>query len=135
MKSDERILGDGEFVVELLSKTKESFEQRYALKSAGVDLNFIVERVAALLDMSVEDVWREGKFKHLVRARGLLCFWAVRELGLSMASISRWHNIETELSSFGRCYDNLFQRTVTHLLPTPLCGVGNMDKKAIDFTL
>ena len=65
------------------------------LKSAGVDLNFIVERVAALLDMSVEDVWREGKFKHLVRARSLLCFWAVRALGLSMVSMARRLNIST----------------------------------------
>ncbi len=95
MKSDERILGDGEFVADLLSKTKESFERRYMLKADGVDMKFIAERVAALLAMPVEDVWREGKFKHLVKARRLLCFWAVRELGVSMASMARRLNIST----------------------------------------
>ena len=38
MKSDERILGDGDFVAEILSKTKESFERCYALKAGGVDV-------------------------------------------------------------------------------------------------
>jgi len=33
------------------------------------------ERVSTRLDIPVEDIWREGKFKHLVRARSLLCFW------------------------------------------------------------
>jgi len=95
MKSDERILGDSDFVTEILSKTEESFERRYALKASGVDIHFIAERVSALLDISVEDIWREGKFKHLVRARSLLCFWAVRELGVSMASIALRLNIST----------------------------------------
>ncbi len=95
MKSDERILGDGDFVSEILSRTEESLERRYALKAGGVDINFIAKRVAALLDISENDVWREGKFKDLVRARSLLCFWAVRELGVSMASMARRLNIST----------------------------------------
>jgi putative transposase len=38
---------------------------------------------------SLEDIWRPGKYKHLVRARSLLCFWAVRKLGVSMTSMAR----------------------------------------------
>jgi putative transposase len=47
------------------------------------------------MNIPENDVWREGKFKNLVRARSLLCFWAVRELGLSMASMARRLNIST----------------------------------------
>ncbi len=93
MKSDERILGDGNFVSEMLSKAEESLERRYALKANGVDIDFIAKRVATLLEIPEDDVWREGKFKNLVQARSLLCFWAVRELGVSMASMARRLNI------------------------------------------
>ena len=58
-----------------------------------MNINFIAKRVATLLDITENDVWREGKFKDLVRARSLLCFWAVRELGISMASMARRLNI------------------------------------------
>ncbi|MFH1146397.1 MAG: transposase, partial [Pseudomonadota bacterium] len=95
MKSDERILGDGEFVSEILSRTEESLERRYALKAGGVDIDFIAKRVATLLDIPEDTVWREGKFKDIVRARSLLCFWAARELGVSMASMARRLNIST----------------------------------------
>ena len=66
---------------------------RYALKARGVDVNYVVERVARLLNMPIEDVWLPGKYKHLVRARSLICFWAVRELGESMASLARQFDI------------------------------------------
>ena len=95
MKSDERILGDGNFVSEMLSKAEESFERRYALKAKGVDIDFISKRVATLLEIPQEEVWREGKSKNLVQARSLLCFWAVRELGVSMASMARLLNISS----------------------------------------
>jgi putative transposase len=89
MKSDERILGDGDFVSQTLSTAEEQLELGYELKSRGIDIDYIARRVSQLLDISLEDVWRQGKFKHLVRVRSLLCFWAVRKLGVSMASMGR----------------------------------------------
>ncbi|MFZ5569934.1 MAG: transposase [Thermodesulfobacteriota bacterium] len=93
MKSDERILGDGDFVSEILSRSKEAFERRYALEVNGIDLDFVVKRVSVLLAIPEVDIWREGKARELVRARSLLCFWAVRELGESMAAMARRLNI------------------------------------------
>jgi REP element-mobilizing transposase RayT len=94
-KSDERILGDGDFVSEILSQTEESFKRHLALKAHGVDVKFVAKRVAVLLDLAEDDVWREGKFRDVVRARSLLCYWAVRELGESMSSLARRLNIST----------------------------------------
>jgi putative transposase len=93
VKSDERILGDGNFVFEMLSLTEESLERRYALKSKGVNISFIAQRISKLLGISADDVWREGKNKRLVKARSLLCFWAVRELGITMTSMARELNL------------------------------------------
>jgi hypothetical protein len=95
VKSDERILGDGDFVSEILAQAEESFNRQLALKTRGVDLNFIVKRVAFLLALSEDDVWREGKCRDIVNARSLLCYWAVRELGESMSSLARRLNIST----------------------------------------
>jgi putative transposase len=95
MKSDERILGDGDFVTQLLSNFDESLERQYALKSQGVDVDVVAARVAKLLNMPLDEIWLPGKYKALVTARSLLCFWAVRELGVSMASMARRLNIST----------------------------------------
>ncbi len=95
MKSDERILGDGDFVSEILAKCEECFDRRYALKASGIDIDFVARRVSTLLNIREGDIWREGKVKELVRARSLLCFWAVRELGVSMAAMARRLNIST----------------------------------------
>jgi REP-associated tyrosine transposase len=95
VKSDERILGDSDFVEQTLCRRKEAFERRYALRARGVDLDRIAGRVARLLDMPVAQIWQPGKHRQLVRARSLMCFWAVRQLGLSMTAMARRLDIST----------------------------------------
>jgi putative transposase len=88
-KSDERILGDGDFVSQVLSKADEKLERCHALRARGVDLEKIALHVAKLMNVKPEDVWAQGKQQRIVDARSLLCFWAVRELGITMASLGR----------------------------------------------
>lgn len=88
-RSDERILGDSDFVSEVLEKTKESLTKSQKLKSKGMDVDKIAARVSKLMELVVKDVWAAGKQQHIVNARSLLCYWAVRELGVSMSSLSR----------------------------------------------
>jgi putative transposase len=95
VKSDERILVDGDFVAQILTQANESLETKYALRANGMNLQRIAERVAELCDIPVEALWREGRYRRLVIARSLLCFWAVRELGISMTSLAGKLNIST----------------------------------------
>ncbi|HPV48212.1 MAG TPA: transposase [Smithellaceae bacterium] len=88
-RSDERILGDSDFVSRVLEKTKESLTKSQKLKSEGMDVDKIAAQVSRLMGIAVEDVWAIGKQQHIVNARSLLCYWAVRELGVSMSSLSR----------------------------------------------
>jgi len=44
--------------------------------------------VSRLLDMPFEQVWSEGKYRHVTATRSLLCHWAVRELGMSAISLA-----------------------------------------------
>lgn len=89
MKGDERILGDSDFVQTVLKQSKEDFERRYRLKARGVDLNAIADHVSVLLDLPVEDVWSKGKYRPVVAARSLLCYWAVNELNISLSELAR----------------------------------------------
>ncbi len=92
-QGDERILGDGDFVQDTILAANEALERRYYLKNQGFDLHRVAKRVAALVSMDVKELWAPGKLSHRVEARSLLCFWCVRELGMSMASLSRKLNL------------------------------------------
>ena len=56
-KGDERILGDGEFVEQVLAQAKETLERKYLLKLRGVRVERIAERVAEILDIDVAQLW------------------------------------------------------------------------------
>jgi putative transposase len=92
---DERILGDDIFVEKVLDKNQEALERSYALKSKGIGLDDLARHVAQLLDMPPEDLWRPGKYQQQVRARSLLCYWAVRDLGVSMKAMAQRLKIST----------------------------------------
>ena len=87
-KSDERILGDGDFVESVLRSAEEAMEKRYALRSLGYDLEKTASRAAEVLGVKEEDVWAMGRYRRIVEARSLFCYWAVRELGATMSSLA-----------------------------------------------
>jgi putative transposase len=88
-RNDERILGDGDFVGRVLASAEEAMEKRYALRARGVNLALIASRILQVLGVKPEEVWAEGKHRRIVEAWSLLCYWAVRELGVPMSSLGR----------------------------------------------
>ena len=88
-KNDERILGDSQFVQEVLATAEEQLEKRYALKAAGLNLNKLVNVVAEVMGLDPATVLAPGKARVRVKARSLLCYWAVRELEMSLTELSR----------------------------------------------
>jgi hypothetical protein len=89
MKSDERILGDGEFTQSVLDEAKERLEEGYRLQAQGYDLDQVANRVASELGMDPKQVWSCGKHPLTVKARSLLCYWAARKLGYSATELSK----------------------------------------------
>jgi len=87
--SDERILGESDFVDAILSEAGEVLERRYQLKVQGYDLQRLVERAAAIYGMEVAEIFSAGRQDKKVKARSLVCFWAARELGMSLADLAR----------------------------------------------
>ncbi len=62
---------------------------RKVIRARGVDLASIASRVSEVLGVKPEEVWAEGKYRRIVEARSLLCYWAVRELGVPTSSLAR----------------------------------------------
>ena len=93
IKGDERILGDSDFVANVLKSSQESFERKYELKARGFDFDVVKERVAEIMGITPEEVTACDKSPQTVRARSLLCFWAHRKLGMSTIEIARILNM------------------------------------------
>ena len=87
--SDERILGDSDFVDSIISQCEEQYERRYELKRQGFDLDRIAARVAEVLNMDQDEILSKRRQRRKVKARSLLCFWAARELGMSRTALAR----------------------------------------------
>jgi hypothetical protein len=88
MKGDERILGDSDFVLQSLQKANEQLEQKYRIRSKGYDIDQIANRVAQLMEISTDKVFASGKHRRRVKARSLLCYFAVRQCGMTMVSLA-----------------------------------------------
>jgi REP element-mobilizing transposase RayT len=87
-KSDERILGDSGFVEEVLAKAEEALHRKYELASRGVGIEEVMQGVSKLTEVPAEALIGAGKNRDAVRARSLLCFWAVSELGMSLTDLA-----------------------------------------------
>ena len=88
LRSDERILGDSDFVESVLKAAEERVERETFYKAAGVSLEDAARRVAQLMEMNVDDVLEHSKKPTVVQARSLLCYWAVREVGMTTTDVA-----------------------------------------------
>ena len=93
VKGDERILGDGDFVDQVLRDAEDALSRGNKLKAEGMNVEKVAERVVRVFAMKAGEVWSSGKNRKIVQGRSLLCYWAVKELGETMTSMARRLNI------------------------------------------
>lgn len=86
-KSDERILGGSDFVAAILTQADEVVSRKSDYQRLGIDFDAAVQMAAEALSMPKSDVIAAGKHPQRVKARSLVCYWAVRELGLSATAV------------------------------------------------
>ena len=87
--SDERILGDSDFVSTILSRADGALSRSYELKAKGCDLKYIATRAADIFQIDKDEIFSPGRQRSTVYARSLVCFWATRELGVSLSELAR----------------------------------------------
>jgi len=64
-------------------------ERRYRIQMQGYDFDKIVDRVARTFELKPEEVLSGVKQPRRVRARSLLCYFAVNELEMTGAAVGR----------------------------------------------
>lgn len=89
IKGDERILGDNDFVLQILEEANEQFNRYYEMKRLGYDLKTVEKRVCNLFELERDDIYSKSREKVKADARGLFCYWAVRELGYRLTELAR----------------------------------------------
>ena len=73
-KSDERILGDSDFVHDILKEADEHYHRRQALRSRGITLEDLSHVAARITEVPQQEILQPGKNRQRVRARSLLCY-------------------------------------------------------------
>ena len=89
VKGDERILGDSDFVESVLDEQNERLERRYRIQMQGYDFDKIVDRVATIFEFKPNELLSNVKQRIRVKARSVLCYWAVNELGMTGTVVGR----------------------------------------------
>jgi putative transposase len=87
-KGDERILGSSGFVLGVMEAAHETWERTHALKIKGVDFAAVQGHVAGLFERDPEEILLPGKYRARVAARSVLCYFLVRELGMTATAVA-----------------------------------------------
>jgi putative transposase len=99
-KGDERILGGGDFVNEVLSKAGKDWErgQRY-----DISLGELIAKVAKGLNIKQGDIVSSRRQSNISNARAIICYLAVREMNLKGIQVAKALQISGQ--SVSRCTD------------------------------
>jgi chromosomal replication initiation ATPase DnaA len=73
-KSDERVLGDSDFVETVLDSASEAMARRYHLKAKGYTFKKVVERVGEIFDIPDRVVMAPSKQPRCAKARSVLTY-------------------------------------------------------------
>jgi putative transposase len=116
-KGDERILGGSNFVDDVLRRAEEELHRREQLKLAGYGLEELAVNVAGLFDIEPARIFKAGKYPRIVQARGLFCYWAVRELGWTATALAKKLHISQPAVSMAVKRGELLAREGEYTLP------------------
>jgi chromosomal replication initiation ATPase DnaA len=67
---------------------EEKLEQRYAMRSSGITIDFVEKKVCDLFGVTPHELYTQGRQKLLGDARSTFCYFAVRELGISLKELA-----------------------------------------------
>ena len=93
--SDQRVLGNGEFVEQVLSEMDEQSKQNLRLKGKGMALSLLAKKVCNIDGVSVGELRSGSRRREIVNARGVFSWLAVRELGYTGAEVARFLGVTT----------------------------------------
>ena len=107
--SDERILGDGRFVDDILCQVNNPNQDGLRLKQEGIPLSQIAQNVCAVHGISLRELRSGSMRQDVVEARRALSWIGIKEFGFSAAHLARYLGVTnscvTRIVSSGYCVD------------------------------
>jgi len=97
-KGDARILGDGDFVSDVLHQANELEGRKQGYK---IDLEELVKRVSHNTDIEIQDLLSSKRERRISHARGIVCYLAVLKLGYELSEVGKMLGISRK--SVSRC--------------------------------
>jgi REP element-mobilizing transposase RayT len=87
-KGDERILGNGNFVNEVLASAEEKLKKRYQRKAEGYDMEKLAKQVSKATGIDTTEIFDNERDNRRTEARSILCYWAKEELGITQRKLA-----------------------------------------------
>jgi REP element-mobilizing transposase RayT len=107
--ADQRILGEGDFVKQVISGLDDFVKKNLRLSGQRIDMKVLAAKVAAKYNVSIGELRSGGRRKAVVQARRAMSWIGVRELGYSGADVARYLGVSnscvTRLISAGQMPD------------------------------
>jgi REP element-mobilizing transposase RayT len=88
--SDQRILGSGDFVAEVLRAANE-FEEKRIKKSIPIDQ--LADKITSYFDIKIDDILIKSQKSKISKARSIICYLAIKEMKYSGTSVGKFLNI------------------------------------------
>jgi len=93
--SDQRVLGDGEFVEQVLSEMDELSKENLRVRRKRINLSMLAKKVCDVDNVSLGELRSGSRRTEMVSARSVFSWLAVRELWYSGAKVARFLGVTT----------------------------------------
>ena len=98
-RGDERILGDGDFVKEVLDAADESMKAREKMHRDGWNLEQLEDRVCTLFGAEKNDLHKSNRCNKASEARSLIAYWGYTKLGIKGTELASHFGISKQAIS------------------------------------
>ena len=88
--ADRRILGDGEFVKQVISGLDDLVKKNLRLSGQRIDIEALAEKVCEKYDVTLRELRSGSRRNVIVQARQAMSWIGVKELGYSGADVARY---------------------------------------------
>jgi len=98
-RGDEQILGDGDFVNEVLDAAGESIRDKEKMQREGWNLERLENKVCVLLVANKDDLHKRNRSNKASEARSLIAYWGYTKLRVKGAELARHFGISKQAIS------------------------------------
>ena len=90
---DERILGDSDFIQQVIKQDDLKLEEEIMFKNQGWDIGKLVKYVCHHFDIDRSQLSTKGRNNRVSHAKALICYWGNSKLGISSTELGARLNI------------------------------------------